>query len=445
LRNKRGAEVRYIFKFPDIGEGIHEGTILEWYIDKGQPIKMGDPVVKMETDKVVADIPSPRDGQIAARYGKIGDVIQVGEPLVEIEIEGVSGEAAQEIAVKQPKHDTKEPLEEKGFGVVGTLEVAGNASYLPAGNDGVSAAGVDAPGDKPQQIRKALATPVARAMAKDLGVDINNVRGTGPGGRVMKEDIKKYYDGTREGRLQPRETVPAAQEEGRVEIQPLSQIRKTIAKNMMRSKQNAAHMTLFEDVEVTELIRIRDKFKDKFKERGTKLTYLPFILKALVASLKRHRTLNSELDLEGGRMILKNYYNIGIAVDAPDGLVVPIVKDADKLSIFDIAGRIQDISVKAKDRKLTLDDMKDGTFSVTNYGALGGSFGTPVINYPQAAILGVGKIAQKPVVKDGTLAIGNVLPLSLSADHRIVDGGEATRFMLDLMAFLRDPVSLLLE
>lgn len=437
--------MRYIFKFPDIGEGIHEGTILEWYVDKSQPIKMGDPVVKMETDKVVADIPSPRDGQIAARYGKVGDVIQVGEPLVEIEIEGVAGEAAQEIAAEQPKHETKEPLEEKGFGVVGTLEVAGDASYLPAGNDGISETGADASADKPQIARKALATPVARAMAKDLGVDINNVRGTGPGGRVMKEDIKKYHDGTSQGRLQPKETVPAAQQESRVEIQPLSQIRKTIAKNMMRSKQNAAHMTLFEEVEVTELIRVRDKFKDKFSERGTKLTYLPFILKALVASLKRHRALNSELDLEGGRMILKNYFNIGIAVDAPDGLVVPVVKDADRLSIFDIAGRIQEIGLKAKDRKLTLDDMRDGTFSVTNYGALGGTFGTPVINYPQAAILGVGKIAQKPVVKDGALAIGNVLPLSLSADHRIVDGGEATRFLLDLMEFLRDPVSLLLE
>lgn len=439
--------MRYIFKFPDIGEGIHEGTILEWCTEKGERIKMGDPVVKMETDKVVADIPSPRDGVIAARYGKIGDVIQVGEPLVEIEIEGVAGEAAQEIAKEKPKPPAKEPLEEKGFGVVGTLEVAGDASYLPAGMDGITDKGAAAVPEKPERQRKALATPVARAMAKDLGVDINKVTGTGPGGRVMKEDLRKYYDNIRDGKAPSAPPVGITGESPavRVEIVPLTQIRKAIAKNMMRSKQNAVHMTLFEEVEVSELIRIREKFKEKFTSQGVKLTYLPFVLKALVASLKKHRTLNSELDLENGRMILKNYYNIGIAVDAPDGLVVPVIRNADRLSIRDIAIGLQEIGAKARDRKLTLDDMKDGTFSVTNYGALGGTYGTPVINYPQTAILGVGKITQKPVVKDGQLAVGNVLPLSLSADHRIVDGGEATRFLIDLISYLQDPVSILLE
>lgn len=439
--------MRYIFKFPDIGEGIHEGTILEWYAEKGQRIKMGDPVVKMETDKVVADIPSPRDGVIAARYGKIGDVIQVGEPLVEIEIEGVAGEAAQEIAKEKPKPPVKEPLEEKGFGVVGTLEVAGDASYMPAGMDGIMDKGAAAVPEKPERQRKALATPVARAMAKDLGVDINKVTGTGPGGRVMKEDLRKYYDNIREGKAPsaPPVVITGESPAVRVEVVPLTQIRKAIAKNMMRSKQNAVHMTLFEEVEVSELIRIREKFKEKFASQGVKLTYLPFVLKALVASLKKHRTLNSELDLENSRMILKNYYNIGIAVDAPDGLVVPVIRNADKLSIRDIAIGLQEIGAKARDRKLTLDDMKDGTFSITNYGALGGTYGTPVINYPQTAILGVGKIAQKPVVKDGQLAVGNVLPLSLSADHRVVDGGEATRFLIDLISYLQDPVSILLE
>lgn len=437
--------MRYIFKFPDIGEGIHEGTILEWYVEKGHTVKMGDPVVKMETDKVVADIPSPRDGVIASRYGKVGEVVQVGEPLVEIEIEGVSGEEAQVVAAEKPKPPSREPLEEKGFGVVGTLEVAGDSSYLPAGDDGITGLEGKLSPSEPARLRKALATPVARAMARDLGVDINNVIGTGPGGRVMKDDIRKYYEGSKEGKIKQQPSVPESEPQERVEIQQLSQIRKTIAKNMMRSKQNAAHMTLFEEVEVSELVRIRDKFKEKFSAQGTRLTFLPFILKALVASLKKHRTLNSELDLEGGRMILKNYYNIGIAVDAPEGLVVPVVRDAGKLSIFDLAVRIQEIGKNARERKLTLDDMRDGTFSVTNFGALGGTIGTPVINYPQAAILGVGKISQKPVVLEGQLAVGNILPLSLSADHRIVDGGEATRFLLDLMEYLRDPVSLLME
>lgn len=437
--------MRYIFKFPDIGEGIHEGTILEWYVEKGQAIKMGDPVVKMETDKVVADIPSPRDGVIASRYGKIGDVVQVGEPLVEIEIEGVAGEEAQEIAKEKPKPPANEPLHEKGFGVVGTLEVAGDASYLPAGVDGVTSEGKAAVPEKPESGKKALATPVARAMAKDLGVDINSVAGTGPGGRVMKEDIRKYHEGACEGKIPAAVAKTEIPAEAKIEIVPLTQIRKTIAKNMIRSKQNAAHMTLFEEAEVSELIRIREKYKQRFAAEDIKLTYLPFVLKALVASIRKHRTLNSELDLENSRMILKNYYNIGIAVDAPDGLVVPVIRDVEKLSIKEIAAALQEIGAKARERKLTLEDMKDGTISVTNYGALGGSYGTPVINYPQAAILGVGKISQKPVVKDGQLALGNVLPLSLSADHRIVDGGEATRFLVDLIGYLQDPVSLILE
>lgn len=440
--------MRYTFRFPDIGEGITEGTILEWYVEKGQQIKMGDPVVKMETDKVVADIPSPKEGVVAARFGKVGDLINVDDPLIEIEIEGVAGEEAQEVAKEKPKPASAEPLEEKGFGVVGTLEVAGDGSYLPAGEDGISdsveeekpaAAAAEA---KPG--RKALATPVARAMAKEMGIDINNVLGTGPGGRVMKEDINKYHENLHVAPVQVTQVAQIAPGE-RVEYEQLSQIRKTIAKNMIRSKQNAAHMTLFEDVEVSELINIRNKYKDKFAERGVKLTFLPFILKALVGALKKHRTLNAEMDLENNRMIYKNYYNIGVAVDTDNGLVVPVVKDVDKLSIFDLSVQLQEISEKARERKLSLEDFKDGTFSLTNYGSLGGTYGTPVINYPEVGILGVGRIHQKPIVKDGELAVGNILPLSMSADHRVVDGAEATRFMLDLMEFLHDPMALLFE
>lgn len=428
--------MRYIFNFPDIGEGLDEGTIAEWYVQKGQKIESGQPLVNMETDKVVTDIPSPKSGVIAAVYGKVGETIHVGSPLVEIEIEGVDGAAAQQEALKT------EPVAEEGAGVVGTLEVAGNSAYLPSSNEGLDAKSETRHEGKPA--KKALATPVARAMARDLGVDINKITGTGPSGRVTTHDIEKFVSKAQKA-SPPDASIPQGIEEGpRVEYENLSQIRKTIAKNMVQSKHNAAHMTVFDEVEVSELMRIREKYKPLLAADGIKLSYLPFVLKAVAMALKHHKTLNSQMDLDNNRMIYKKYYNIGIAVDTEDGLVVPVIRDVDRLSISQIAARLNDISEKARNRKLTLDDMKDGTFTVTNYGSIGGQFAVPVINYPQAAILGIGRMVTKPVVKGDDLVKGSVMPLSLSVDHRIVDGGEVARFLNRVMAFIDDPVSLIM-
>ncbi len=204
-------------------------------------------------------------------------------------------------------------------------------------------------------------------------------------------------------------------------------------------------MTVFEEVEISELINVRGRYKTKVAEKEVKLTYLPFIVKAVVHALKHHRQVNSQMDLENDRMIFNNRYNIGIAVDTPEGLVVPVIKDADKLSIMEIARQISELAEKANNRKLTMDDMRNGTFTITNYGSIGGIFATPVINYPQAGILGVGRIVKKPVVKDNQVVPGSMLALSLSVDHRIVDGGEASRFINKVMEYLADPVALLME
>ena len=424
--------MRYIFKFPDIGEGLTEGIIIEWYVDKGNAVKVGQPLVKMETDKVVTDIPSPREGVVAARYGKVGETIHVGETLVEIDIAGESAAEAQKTE--------SEMVEEKGAGVVGTIEVASNNAFLPASDEGTEvrpAAATSAP-------RKVLATPVARAMAREMNIDINLVTGTGPAGRIMKSDIQNFHAAAPVSKITADQALRPVSGE-LIEITPMSQIRKSIAKNMLRSKQSTAHMTLFEEPEVSALVAARAKYKDEYKKEDINLTYLPFVIKAVVAALKRHRELNSEMDFEKGNIIYKNYYNIGIAVSTPEGLVVPVIRNADRLSVKELSRAVAEIAVKARDRKLTLDDMKDGTFTLTNYGALGGWFGVPVINYPQVGILGIGRINQKPVVVNGEIKVGNVMPLSLSVDHRMVDGAEATEFLNDVAAGVSDPLTLIMR
>lgn len=424
--------MRYIFKFPDIGEGLTEGIIIEWYIDKGNAVKVGQSLVKMETDKVVADIPSPREGVVAARYGKVGETIHVGETLVEIDIAG-------EAAAEAQKTDS-EMVDEKGAGVVGTIEVASNNAFLPASDEGTEARPAAAGAAR----RKVLATPVARAMAREMNIDINLVTGTGPAGRVMKSDIQNFHASATAGKSTVGQADrPVAKE--LIEVVQMSQIRKSMAKNMLRSKQSTAHMTLFGEPEVSALVAARAKYKEEYKKEDINLTFLPFVIKAVVAALKQHRELNAEMDFEKGNIIYKNYYNIGIAVSTPDGLLVPVIKDADRLSIRELSKVVAEIAVKARDRKLTFDEMKDGTFTITNYGALGGWFGVPVINYPQVGILGIGRVNQKPLVVDGEIKVGNVMPLSLSVDHRMVDGAEATEFLNDVAAGIADPLSLIMR
>jgi len=222
-------------------------------------------------------------------------------------------------------------------------------------------------------------------------------------------------------------------------------MRKTIAKNMLRAKQSTAHMSVMDEVEVSELVALREKYKAKYAEQGVKLSYLPFIIKAAIRALKLYPVLNAELDMENEQIIIKKYYNIGIAVDTPEGLIVPVIKSADSKSVIDIARELTDLSARAQERKLGLEELRNGSFTITNYGSIGGYFGVPVIYYPQVAILGLGRLTEKPIVKDGQIVIGKMLPISMSVDHRIVDGAEVARFMNDFLGFLKDPVTMFLE
>ncbi len=437
--------MKFTFNFPDLGEGLEEGTIMEWYVKPGQQVKMGDSIVQMETDKVVADIPSPKNGVITDLFGEVGDVIKVGSPLVIIQIEGEVSEQTTEDE-KITTEAVSESDDDAGS-VVGTIEVAGKNDIMAPSDEGEK--DIE---EKTSVSRKALATPVARAMAKQMGIDINQIPGSGPSGRVKKEDILNFkstgLDIKPESDIIKKSFNPdesLKQTAGDVTYKPLTQIRKTIAKNMLQSKHNAAHMSVFEEVEISGLMEVRSRYKQRFADKGVKLTYLPFIVKAVAQALKHYPQLNSQIDTENNRMIYRNRYHIGIAVDAPDGLVVPVIRDADKLSIFQIAGQIGELANKARTRKLTLEDLKDGCFSITSFGSFGGIYATPVLNYPQAGILGIGRILKTPVVKDDEIVIGNIMPLSLTVDHRVVDGGETTRFIYKVMEYLTDPISFLME
>lgn len=428
--------MRYIFNFPDIGEGLDEGTILEWYVEKGQSVKAGQALVRVETDKVVTDIPSPKTGVIVQVYGAVGETIHVGSALVEIEMEGVYGAAA----VAEANAPVQLPVEEEGAAVVGTLEVAGNNALLASSNEGFPSAETSKQG-----MHKVLATPVARAVAKELQIDIQQVSGTGPAGRVTKEDVQRYAltkkKGTAVSSVETLATPNNLTEQ--ISYEPLSQIRKTIAKNMLQSMSNTAQMTVFDEVEVSELAAIREQYNHR-SDGTIKLTYLPFVIKAVVNALKQFPIINAQMDLEHDRFIMHHYYHVAIAVDTNEGLVVPVIRNADALSVLNLSLAVRTLAEKAKSRALTLDDMKGGTFTITNYGSIGGWYATPVLNYPQVGILGMGRLVQKPIVKNGNIVIGTVLPLSLTVDHRVVDGSTASLFLNAIMSDLANPTMMLL-
>jgi pyruvate dehydrogenase E2 component (dihydrolipoamide acetyltransferase) len=414
------------FKFPDIGEGLTEGEIVKWLVKEGDSIKEGQPLVEVETDKALAEIPSPRTGVVLKILGKEKEIIKVGQIIV------VIGEKGEAVAAPPPSRP-------KSVGVVGELEEA------PEEAPAVRAKPVV---EKPALVSEhALATPAVRALAKELGVDVSKVAGTGPEGRVLEKDVRQAV----EAKVKPAELEkkPAKVKKydfyGYVDRIPLRGVRRSIAKAMVKSKYTAPHVTTMDEADVTELWALRSKEKAKAEKRGIKLTILPFIIKAVIAGLVEHPYLNATLDDENEEVILKKYYNIGVAVDTPEGLMVPVVKNAKDKSIFQLAEELTQLSEKAKNRTIDLADLKGGSFTISNYGAVGGLQGTPIINHPEVAILGVGKIKELPVVRDGKIEIRKIIFLSLSFDHRVVDGAEAVRFLNTVIEHLEDPNLILLE
>jgi pyruvate dehydrogenase E2 component (dihydrolipoamide acetyltransferase) len=415
----------YEFKFPDIGEGLTEGEIVRWLVKEGDEVKEGQPLVEVETDKALAEIPSPKTGVILKILAKEKEIVKVGQVIV------VFGEKGESLAAPSSRP--------KSVGVVGELEEA--PEEAPVAPARVEAA-------KPALVGEhALAAPAVRALAKELGIDISKVQGTGPEGRVLEKDVRQAA----EVKAKPTEEVKEVKKVkkydlyGYVDRIPLRGVRRSIAKAMVKSKYTAPHVTAMDEADVTELWKIREKEKKAAEKKGIKLTILPFIIKAVLAGLGEHPYLNASLDDENEEIMLKKYFNIGLATDTPEGLMVPVVKNAKDKSILQLAQELTQLSEKAKDRTIDLADLKGGTFTITNYGAVRGIFGTPIINYPEVAILGIGRMKETPVARNGKIVIRKILPLALSFDHRVVDGAEAARFLDTVISHLEDPDLILLE
>ncbi|GIO22352.1 dihydrolipoamide acetyltransferase family protein [Oceanobacillus sp. J11TS1] len=415
------------FKLPDIGEGIHEGELVKWFVKEGDEVKEDDVLCEIQNDKSVVEIPSQVDGTVTKIHVAEGEVAVVGDTLISFDAEGYDDE----------EEDTK------------AEDTASEAKEEKADNSAAEASNDASESDD----KRVIAMPSVRKFARENDVNIKDVQGSGKNGRITKEDIENFLSGDqKEASSESAEEIKSEDTKAQTPQgqypetrEKMTAIRKSIAKSMVNSKSKAPHVTLMDEVEVTELVAHRKKFKAVAAEQDIKLTYLPYVVKALVSASKKFPILNSFIDDETDEIVEKHYYNIGIAADTDRGLLVPVVKDADKKSIFQISSEINELAVKARDGKLKPDEMKGASNTISNIGSAGGQWFTPVLNYPEAIILGIGRIAEKPVVRDGEIVIAPVLAVSLSFDHRIVDGATAQNALNQIKRLLNDPQLIMME
>ena len=456
---------RWEFKLPDIGEGVTEGEIVRWLVKEGEVVKEDQPMVEVMTDKATVTIGAPRAGRIAELRGQVGQVIAVHAVLVVFDLEG--GAPAEAHAGSNGA-----PAPKKDDGPAATA--VGDIKEALPGMGGPARAPAAAPASMSAQPGyhnpKPLATPATRKLARDQGIDLTRVPPTGKQGRVTKDDVIAFRGGApsaptsrepqtiRQPASAPVATAPSVARPAPIAIAapsaahgaleervPFAGMRRKIAAKMQQSTNTAAHFTFVEECDVTALMALRARLKEKADRQGVKLTYLAFIVKAVVAALKKHPVLNSALDETTSELVYRKYYNIGIAASTDAGLMVPVVKDADRRSLLDVAREIDRLGGDAKAGKSKLDDLTGSTFTITSLGAEGGLFATPILNFPEVGILGVHRIKERPVVKDCRIAVGNVMLLSLSFDHRIVDGHVGAAFAYDVIRYLEEPDALFLE
>lgn len=451
----------YTFKLPDVGEGMAEGEIVSWLVEVGDTVSEGDSLAEVQNDKSVEEIASPVDGVIKQILVEPGTVCNVGDSLVEIKLEPGSEYAhlAEEPSESATDQSPEKPQSEEKMKEDAAQEETKEATKEPVKQQTTEGTEKETSSSN----ERVFAMPSVRQYARKQDVLIENVSGSGVGGRVLKEDINQYLENgssVQSGEEEANKKVSASTESRfKKEAQPfdsgleeqesresLSMIRKAIAKAMVNSSQTIPSVALFDEVNASNLVAHRKKFKEVAMNQDTKLTYLPYIVKALVSVLKKYPALNASLDETTNEIVYKHYYNPGIAVDTDQGLYVPVVKQADRKGIFEIARDISVLAEKAHNGKLNSEEMDHGTVSISNIGSVGGGWFTPIINYPEVAILGVGRISQKPIVNaDGEIIAAPMMELSLVFDHRIIDGATGQKAMNELKRLLADPDLLLME
>ncbi|WP_409292024.1 dihydrolipoamide acetyltransferase family protein [Peribacillus sp. SCS-37] len=439
------------FKLPDIGEGIREGEIVKWFVKPGDKVQEDDVLCEVQNDKAVVEIPSPVEGTVEEIKVEEGTVAVVGDVLITFDAPGY-----EDLQFKGDDHGdegakaTEEQVQSTGE--VGQ-DVQKEETAAPA-----AAAGTQAQTDVDPN-RRIIAMPSVRKYAREKGIDIRQVAGSGDNGRILKSDIDAFGTGEQQQAAPQAEAAaaPAAKEEKAAAPlaipegdfpetrEKMSGIRKAIAKAMVNSKHTAPHVTLMDEVDVTKLVAHRKKFKEVAAAKGIKLTFLPYVVKALTSALREFPALNTSIDDATSEIVHKHYYNIGIAADTEKGLLVPVVKNADRKSVFTVSNEINELAGKAREGKLAPAEMKGASCTISNIGSAGGQWFTPVINHPEVAILGIGRIAEKPVVIGGEIVAAPVLALSLSFDHRMIDGATAQNALNHIKRLLNDPELLLME
>ena len=453
-------------QLPELGEGVTEGELVKWLVKVGDKISPDQPVAEMMTDKATVEVPSPIAGTVTSINKKEGDVIEVGAVMLVVETDG-AGASAPAAKAEPAKAPAAAPAAAKApaaqpaaMSASASLGKRAESSVAGAGPSGATSTGMDV--YPPVADAKVLATPATRRLARESGVDLNQVRGTGVAGRVTRDDVLGGAGATAAGApsygnaaggasaLQiprPGYQGPAGAAEERV---PLRGIRKKIAENMQMAKHIVPHFTLMDEVNVTALVAMREELKAYGEKQGVKITYLPFVMKALIATVREFPMFNASIDDAAGEIVYKKYFHMGFAADTPNGLLVPVIKNADHKSIVQLSREINDLAKRARDGKLALDEMKGSTITITNIGSVAGQYATPIINHPEVAILGMYKISEKPVIKRdaaGVMSLDSikVMNFTITADHRLIDGAVAANFLKSFMQKLENPGILLVD
>ncbi|PSR23740.1 MAG: dienelactone hydrolase [Sulfobacillus acidophilus] len=417
--------MNFFWKLPDVGEGIQEAEILAWRVEQGQIARKESPLVEIQTDKAAVEIPSPVEGVVLALNAAVGDVVKVGTVLVEFDVP--AGDSSQVIGVIQSKDENNHPKEEVAISL-STGDIRGNEEFRKDSG----------------QTYDVLASPAVRTLAREKRVDLSRVRGTGPKGRILREDVLKVSEigGIYE---KPTDLITSANV-----VQPtriaLRGIRRVTAERMVRSAFTAPQVSVCELADISSLAEWKNRISTVAPNNSPHLTYLPFVVKAVVGALKKFPTFNAVMDDEGQEVVLLWDYDIGIAVDTDEGLIVPIIRGADRKNIGDIAQEITELARKAHSRGLSPSELLGGTFTISNYGAVGALFATALVNYPQVAILGIGRARSQLILSEDNRVVSHLmLPVVLTFDHRVNDGGQAGRFLAYIMSRLQEPGLLFLE